>query len=556
MRTLFLLLFLLPSYLAAEPLQKNGNHITYLIKTHKYETAIELYQKQKKERHDFELLEQMAQIILEQGAKSSNPEEQLISIAAAASVGMVPQTEILLSGITSSNPHVALATIRLLSQVQDDKCEQLLSRAMASPFLPIRMEAAYQMAIRKHRAISGHIEALMNRLPPPFRVYFPEFFALIGSTDAISTLKRMIDDPIRDVRIEALLASARFGRDDLLPVIRRHAAVGLELETCAYALGALKDSSSAPLLRALTENADASVQLAAIKALSLLGDSSYLPKVSALAKSGNLFAINLLGENLNAPGSEEILLSLSSSKNPSERLDALIALLNRKDARCLPGLYDFLLEDSSNLAIYPSFSSGRSLLMWKIAPSARQLEKKTGYAYEGQSWSVREQLLRQCRDLPEDAFLEVAEKVFAKNQVQLIPTTVLLLEKMRTEKTRELLKANANRVGAPLIRNYCTLALFRMKEPGNYREILLRFVQDNKKQELFQFKPPVARNPLIPSAQFELQPEESSRLLLETYEALSETHDEKVLDLLLEVFKEGSEINRCLLAGALLKTLQ
>ena len=108
------------------------------------------------------------------------------------------------------------------------------------------MEAAYQLANRKHRSAVGQIESLMQRIPPMFRFYFPQFFALIGTSEAITILKALIEDPYTFVRVESILAAARFDRDDLLPAIRAaatHANIS-EQEAAACALGTLKDSKS------------------------------------------------------------------------------------------------------------------------------------------------------------------------------------------------------------------------------------------------------------------------------------------------------------------------
>ena len=60
----------------------------------------------------------------------------------------------------------------------------------------------------------------------------------------------------------------------------------------------------------------------------------------------------------------------------------------------------------------------------------------------------------------------------------------------------------------------------------------------------------------FPDSSFDLTPEESSRLLIESYQALAEKHDAKSIDSLLEALKEGNAKNRYVLSGLLLLAIQ
>ena len=58
------------------------------------------------------------------------------------------------------------------------------------------------------------------------------------------------------------------------------------------------------------------------------------------------------------------------------------------------------------------------------------------------------------------------------------------------------------------------------------------------------------------SDSFDLTPEENSRLLIEAYQAFAERNDERSIDTLIEVIKEGNPKNRPALAGLLLRAIQ
>jgi hypothetical protein len=85
---------------------------------------------------------------------------------------------------------------------------------MASPFIMARMEAGFHLASRKHRKATGHIEALMYKLPEELWFYFPQFFALIGTSDSIDVLKKLMENPMSMTRVEAILCAAKFGRHE------------------------------------------------------------------------------------------------------------------------------------------------------------------------------------------------------------------------------------------------------------------------------------------------------------------------------------------------------
>ncbi|MBS0650518.1 MAG: HEAT repeat domain-containing protein, partial [Verrucomicrobia bacterium] len=187
--------------IAEEPVNKL--HVLYLMQSKEWDKSIDLYRQYKQQlgRHDFEILQQMALIILEQGTRSSDPELQLISIFGTGIAGVAAAIDILEAGITSPHPQTQMAAIQYLGHMQDDRSEELLTKAMSSDFFFTRMEAAYQLAARKSRVAVGQIESLMYKVPPQMRFFFPQFFALIGTSDAISVLRHMMDEPFHMTRI-------------------------------------------------------------------------------------------------------------------------------------------------------------------------------------------------------------------------------------------------------------------------------------------------------------------------------------------------------------------
>lgn len=536
----------------------NKLHILYLLRAHEFDKSIELYREYKKAlgRHDFEIIQQMAMIVLEQGIKSPDVETQLISLFGSKIAGIPASIDVLEAAILSSEPQVQLAAIQLLGSMQDDRCDELLTRAMSSDYFSTRMDAAFQLAVRKSRTAVGQIESLMYKVPPFARFFFPQFFALIGTNDAISLLRALMDDTYHATRIEAILNAARFGRDDLLPLIRSRAThLNIaEQEACATAFGLLKDAKSLPLLKKLSQSPSENVKLAAYRSLYLLGQDDSKRDIIRMAKEQNLYAINLLGD---IPGSEETLASFLRYSDIHVRFNAAVSLLKRRDPRAAAALREFLVRDSKDLGFQPQFTVGNSLMSWKVIPSALQHQKKSTFDLLHLSLNVREYLLRDCLDLPEDKFLEIAAFIFYSKQNDLIPLLISLLENLRTKEAIHLLETKAQTPGTPLIRMYCNLSLYRLKSSEAQETAILNWIAMKKETEMIRFRPVLPLSERLKEMQNngDFAPEENSQLLIECYQTFALKHDNKGIDILIDGLKEGHPKNRPVLAGLLIQAI-
>ena len=149
----------------------------------------------------------------------------------------------------------------------------------------------------------------------------------------------------------------------------------------------------------------------------------------------------------------------------------------------------------------------------------------------------------------------MSSKLFAAREMELVPRLVSLLETLRSPASIDLLKRYSVTTGAPLIRTYCNLALLRLGEPGPYKEIIKDFVKESRSHQLIRFRSSLPWNVRIVENPHSLTPEESSALLIHSYETLSREQDEEAIDFLLEAIELGNIENRPVLAGILLHTL-
>ena len=328
----------------------------------------------------------------------------------------------------------------------------------------------------------------MQKLPPFIQVYFPELFAMIGSVDALEVLQRLARNPVLEVRLASIKAAAQFGFDNFLSAIRAGATHPdyAEQETCAAALGSLNDAHSIPLLKKLAQSPNHNVKLAACRSLSELGEHRFRQPIIDSAKNQNLFAIHLLND---IPKADQTLKQLLYSRSFDLQLNAALVLLKKRNPSCTPILLKMLIKDEKDLGFQPSYSIGKALLSWKTIPSCTEYAKKTKRDIPSVTLLLREQILGESLELPEEYFIRLATAVFEKKQYDLIPFLVRLLENLNSVAAIELLKQQSRRVGAPFIRNYCHLALYRMGIHDPHRNILFSWIKDQKDCPLFRFRP-------------------------------------------------------------------
>lgn len=553
-----LTLLLLSSTLltAAEPPQSSGNHILYLIKSNHVKEAIQAYKNYYKARgrHDFDLLEQIGMSLLDQGAQSQDPEILLLTYFGAGISMNEKALRILKDGISSPIPQLQLICLNLLAQFNHDEADEFINKAMNSSEALVRLEAALHLAEKKSPKAFAQIESLMHKMIPEVLPLFPQLYALLGNREAEKMLKKLLIHPDQNVRIATILSIAKFDRDDFLPNLRRmlsHPGYAQQ-EACAYAVGHMRDESSASKLKELIHSKYANVQLAAAKALYQLGREEASQLVAQAAAQGHVFAIKLLG---NMEKSDPILIPLLQNSNPQIRFNAALALLERKNAVCTKTITEILIRNHRDYSIEEITSIGKTLTAWKLVPNARQNGKDDPLILEI-SLNAKEEILEKSLSLPEESFLQIAEAVFKNNQNDLVPITIQLLSDLGTPEAIQLLKLYKEQPGAPLIRNYCNLALYTLKEEGPYLQNLKKWLLSQQKEDLIKLRPFVPWEMRSSDATYQLTPEETSRLVIQSYEAFVGSRDEEGINILLEGISADNKKNRFGLAGLLMRAAQ
>lgn len=540
------------------PLVADPGHILYLAREGRVAEAVQGYRKHVEERggHDFEVLHGLGVVLLTSVQANGEPEEQLLAAFGAGIAADTRLLPVLQGALASEHPQVQVAAVNLLAQLEDDRADLMLLRAMGSRYPMTRLEAGLHLAHRRHPEVINQLEAFMIKVHPMVRPLFPQLFVIVSTPESDRVLARFLAHPSDAMRRAAVLAVARAGRDDFLPEIRRLSCQiePLQQEACAYALGLLQDSESIPQLKRLTQSTAETVRVAAYQALYQLGDESAGHKLQQIAMSGDPYAISALAD---IEGSEETLVRLLASDNLTTRINAASSLLVLRDGRCLNVLQEILVRDARDLGFGMQPSIAGALVSLRALPSASS-KVKTYPALPEVSMRLRESILAEAANLPERDFLSLAETLFAGQQTDLIPTLVAILENMQSPAAIELLQRESQHMGAPLIRAYCNLALFRSHIDGPYGENLHAWIRQQWQTELIRLRPVLsyAERPTTDTAAHRLTPEETSRLLIEAVEAFAQRQDTEAVDILLETLEKGNPQNACPIAGLLIRITQ
>lgn len=534
--------------------ETNQGRILFLIQQNEHRQAIDLYQARSKIQgeHDFEFLHQMGIKILESGFHQDDPESQLLTLFGASISAHEEAYYILEESLKSRFPEIQLIALEALARIQNDRADQALLRALGSPSLAVRYEAVRQLCKKKHPQAIIQAESLMYKSPRFLMPIYPPLFAMIEDPQATKILRRLLNQTSGHVRLITLLSLIKYKRDDLLPQIRTQASHFdcSQQEASAYALGEMQDEQAQPKLKTLTRSQHPTVALAAQFALYLLGREEAISIIEEKAGQGDLFAISALGK---IPDHPRILIQLLSHKNAQIRFNAGIALLQQNDLTSFPFIQEILLRDQRDLAFTLQPSPGQVFKTWKVTSSASQLFNEDEEAYQ-QHFELKRSLLKKVRELSAPHFLTLAHQIFNKQQNELVPYTAELLEDLATKEAIACLKEHHQQLGAPLVRNYCNLALYRLKEEGPYGEQLRKWIKNQNKTQFIRFK---AFNPWTwEENHYSLTPEQSSQLLISAFEALAAQQEQEGIDTLLEAIATGHEKNKYALAGLLLRATQ
>lgn len=468
--------------------------------------------------------------------------------------------------LESPNPQLVLSSIYTLASFGDDEATDAICMALNSPHLLLRLEACFQLARLSHPQALDHIEALMQKLDARFENFFPHFIALLGNKRAEEKLRKMLTTQAAtvDTQQQALLAAAQNNKKHLVPVIQEQAKLSNPRIQSASLAALLvlesQDLQSKALFEKASKASHFETRLIANLGLALAFHEEkslhWIQKEAEKEQALALCALALIG-SFEKEKNIAILEKSLHSPSPVTRGQAAMSLLRLKEPSCLPVLKEMLLEDPRDLLFFPKSSEGGILETLRVVSAAHlKYEKRPEVLEFGLRY--KEFILEKALSLGQESFLELAQAILDHPQPDLTPQLMLCLQNLGGPKTVAFLKTNSEKPGAPLIRLYSQLALYRLQEPGPWQEKLLSWANNVSSLPTFSLRPQTSLlpNENTPIANpYTLSAEEDSRLYLEVLEALASDRSEKSLRALLSTISKAPDSNLPALMGILIRAL-
>ncbi len=519
--------------------------------------ALSFYQEQYKHlgAHDYESLQKIGFKILQEAIFQDDVEAQLLSLYGVDLAKHPKLIPILEQALESPFNLVQMTAIQALSKLPDDRANALLVKGCSSPFLDVAFMTAYILAERHHPEAFGMIESLIDKAPPECAEFFPTLLALIDNQQALLKLRKLLNHPQDRVRIAAINAVGSLRKTELLSDIRSlaHQHHILIQEACAFALGELHDEGSIQILQKIALSSSETTRLAALDALRKLGHTSAIQQIELEAQKGSLYAVQLLKD---APCDLSLLTALArQTQNKNMALNASLVLLQKKDHRAIENILPLLDNSDPNMAIAYSPSPAMTINCIKYVFKGA-LRAQESAALDQMSLSIRQKILAECSELSEEAFLNIAQHIVDSNQNDLIPYLIEQMTILKTTKVKELLKDWQQKVGSPYVRSWSNLALLKLNEPGPWKSNLLAWIKKRKYHRLVRMKDFAQLQRKKWTDPFEINPLETSQLLLESYLAIAQKQDEEGIAILLDSLANNDLKNKYAIAGLLILSTQ
>jgi HEAT repeat protein len=478
------------------------------------------------------LLRQCALSFLTRELSNTSPLRARMALVCAGLTGDETALTLYEAALQGRDPQLQLLALQGLCRYQNDTAERALGKAMRSPYLALRVAAAEMLAAGRYSSALEHIEGLMYKCDTQIWPLFPPLYAALDTQAAERTLKRLLSHSDRDIRLAAILCICKNPRNSLTATFKSLATHtdGPQQEACAYALGKLTDSSASVLLERLTKSPHITVNLAAQHALYRLGKNEPLTAIADIARTGNLYAIQLLGA---LEDQTELLVALISSDDAVIRLNAATALLKLGDKRSLKALQPWLLASPHKRPVIKNYSPGQILFHYAPAPAIASDHPNAPILAE--MWlAIREEWLSLAQKLPEESFLKLASAILNHEDNDLIPHLFTLLSMVPSDSSEKLLQSYAEQPGTPLIRHYCHVALLHQNGSAYSRQLVQRWVEEHWHHDFLAFRPSLKNDKADDTTTTLLKPRTTTSLFLSALETLASTDDTNNTDWLLK----------------------
>ncbi|WP_100934070.1 HEAT repeat domain-containing protein [Candidatus Chlamydia corallus] len=553
----------LPVSLVAKFPESVSHKILY-ISTQSIQQALEIYLDalDTYADHDFFVLRKIGEDCLKQGIRSSDPQTRKSTIIGAGLAGSSEALDVLSQAMETPDPLQQLLVLSAVSGHLGKTSDELLFKALASPYPIIRLEAAYRLANLKNTRVIDHLHSFIHKLPEEIQCLSAAIFLCLETEESDAYIRDLLAAKKSSIRSATALLIGEYQQKRFLPTLRNllTSASPQDQEAVLYALGKLKDGQSYYNIKKQLQKTDIDVTLAAAQALIALGkEEDALPVIKKQAleeRPRALYALRHLPSEIGIPIALPIFLK---TKNSETKLNAALALLELGcDApELIEYITDWLVEPHYNETLTLSFSKGHTLQNWKrvsiIVPQDRQEKERL----LSTARVVEEQILTFLFRLPKEAYLPCIYKLLASQKTQLAATAISFLSHISNQKALDLLFQAAKLPGEPIIRAYADLAIYNLtKDPEKKRSLHDHARNLIQKTLLFVDTENQRPNPKMPYLRYQVTPESRTKLMLDILETLAISKSFEDIRLLIQLMAEGHVKNFPILAGLLIKIVE
>lgn len=514
------------------------------------------------EDHDFFVLRKIAENCLRQGLFSSDPQIRKGVIIGSGLANSLETLDILSLAMEDPDPIQQLLVLSSLSSYSGKTSNEILLKALSSPYPMIRLEAAYRLAGFKNIKVVDHLHSFIHKLPEEVRALSAAIFLRLETEESDSYIRELLTSPNSVIRNYTALLIGEYKQKRFISTLRKFltSASTLDQEGALYSLGKLKDGLSYPHIKRLSKKDSPDLSLAAAQAFIDLGnEEEALPILKQQVLEERPRALYTCRSLSKEEGISLLLPVFLSSKHGETQLNAGLSLLHLGCTH--PALLEYFISwleiSHTHQTIMLTYSPGRATSSWKFTaimlpdnPSERS--RVLSFIH-----NTEEYVLNLLLQLPNDAFLPYVNRMIRSQKTNLAAKTIAALSQKPQKYSLDILSQAAQLPGEPIIRAYADLALYHLTKEPQYKKLLHKHAI-HLVHQTFLFIDTESNTPQPQSTylRYQVAPEAKAQLMLDILETLVSTKTHEDIRFLIQLMIQTNPKNLPVLSGLLMKMIE
>ncbi|SPN73201.1 conserved hypothetical protein [Chlamydia serpentis] len=512
--------------------------------------------------HDFFVLRKIGEDCLKEGIRSSDPQTRKSAIIGAGLAGSSEGFDVLSQAMETTDPLQQLLVLSAVSAYLGTASDQLLFKALASPYPIIRLEAAYKLANLKNTKVIDHLYSFIYKLPEEIQCLSAAIFLCLETEESDTYIRELLAAKKSSIRSATAIQIGEYQQKRFLPTLRNllTSTSPQDQEAVLYALGKLKDGQSYYDIKKQLQKPDVDVALAAAQALIALGkEDDALPTIKKQVleeRPRALYTLRHLTPEIGIPIALPIFLK---TKNSEAKFNVALALLELgyDSPELLEYISDWLVQPHYNETLAMSFSKGHALQSWKRVSMILPQDPHERAKLLSTARVIEEQILMCLFRLPKKAYLPCIYKLLGSQKTHLAAIAISFLSHTSSQEALDLLFQAAKLPGEPIIRAYADLAIYNLTKDPEKKRSLHRYAQNLIQETLLFVDTENERpHPTMPYLRYHITPENRTKLMLDILETLVISKSPEDICLLIQLMAKVDAKNLPILAGLLIKIVE